>query len=497
MFEIEDVGRPAAKIKVIGVGGGGGNAVNSMVAAHIYGVEFIAVNTDIQHLEASLAPARIQIGTDLTKGLGAGSNPVVGREAALESRDVLAGFIDGSDMVFITAGMGGGTGTGAAPVIAGIARDMGILTVGIVTKPFFFEGRKRALNADEGIHELKNQVNTLIVIPNDRISLVVEKGTSLLQSFSTVNDVLRQAVQGISDLILVPGLINLDFADIKAIMQKQGKAVIGMGMGKGEGGAFEAAKKAILNPLLEKSSIEGARGILINITGGLNVTLDQVQEAASLIHDNAHEESNIILGAVIDPEMDDQIRVTVIATGLDEKSEKVELPETQMWAPKKEVPVSPVRVPAKTLSKSIDMFTESISKEAVAAKEVYRREDYSDQLHEKNKVPVVETTTPVVVPLIEPRIIEPIIEPIAKSPFEPPIEPPVESSISTVMDPVSNTVVETVILSCMGELSGVDKGPALADDLNHEMRLAESAIPPEDQYDIPTFLRKKLQQVDR
>ena len=492
MFEIEDVGRPAAKIKVIGVGGGGGNAVNSMVAAHIYGVEFIAVNTDIQHLEASLAPARIQIGTDLTRGLGAGSNPVIGREAALESRDVLAGFIDGSDMVFITAGMGGGTGTGAAPVIAGIAREMGILTVGIVTKPFFFEGRKRALNAEEGIHELKNQVNTLIVIPNDRISLVVEKGTSLLHSFSTVNDVLRQAVQGISDLILVPGLINLDFADIKAIMQKQGKAVIGMGMGKGEGGAFEAAKKAILNPLLEKSSIEGARGILINITGGLNITLDQVQEAASLIHDNAHEESNIILGAVIDPEMDDQIRVTVIATGLDEKSEKVELPETQTWTPKKDTPVSPVKASGKTLSKSIDMFTESISKEAVAVKGVYRQKEYSVPLHEKKDVPVVEPPAPVIVPPIEP-----IVEPIAASAFVPSIEPPAESPIRTIMEPVSEQVVETVILSRSVEPADVEKVQPLADDPHHEMRLAESAIPPEDQYDIPTYLRKKLQQADR
>lgn len=489
MFEIEDVGRPAAKIKVIGVGGGGGNAVNSMVAAHIYGVEFIAVNTDIQHLEASLAPARIQIGTDLTRGLGAGSNPVIGREAALESRDVLAGFIDGSDMVFITAGMGGGTGTGAAPVIAGIAREMGILTVGIVTKPFFFEGRKRALNADEGIHELKNHVNTLIVIPNDRISLVVEKGTSLLQSFSTVNDVLRQAVQGISDLILVPGLINLDFADIKAIMQKQGKAVIGMGMGKGEGGAFEAAKKAILNPLLEKSSIEGARGILINITGGLNVTLDQVQEAASLIHDNAHEDSNIILGAVIDPEMDDHIRVTVIATGLDEKNEKVELPETQTWTPKKEVPSSPVKVSGKTFSKSIDMFTESIPKEAAAVKEVYRQKESSGPLHEKNDVPVAEPSAPAVVPPIEP-----IVEPIAVSAFEPPIEPPAESPIRTIMALAPEPVVETVILSRRGEPAEVEKGMALADDLHHEMQLADSAIPPEDQYDIPTFLRKKLRQ---
>ena len=464
MFEIEDVGRPAAKIKVIGVGGGGGNAINSMVAAQVYGVEFIAVNTDIQHLESSLAPARIQIGSDLTRGLGAGSNPVIGREAALESKDVLEGFIEGADMVFITAGMGGGTGTGAAPVIAGLAKDMGILTVGIVTKPFFFEGKKRAMNAEEGIHELKNHVNTLIVIPNDRISLVVEKGTSLLQSFSTVNDVLRQAVQGISDLILVPGLINLDFADIKAIMQKAGKAVIGMGMGRGEGGAFEAAKKAILNPLLEKSSIEGAKGILINITGGPNISLDEIQQAASLIHDNAHEDANIILGAVIDPEMDKQIRVTVIATGLDEKSEKVELPETQKWTPKKEVPAHASKASGKIFSKSIDMFSDTLSQTA--------RENKTKQ----DEIPHMALATPSPENKDE-KTIETIPEPIS--------EP--------VSEPVSELINETVLFAERVEASDVENKPSLVDSLTRDMILAESSIPPEDEYDIPTFLRKKMQ----
>ena len=218
MFELEDIGRLVAKIKVIGVGGGGSNAINSMVAANLYGVEFITVNTDSQHLDASLAPVKVKIGTNLTKGLGAGSNPVIGRQAAIEDKDSLSGCIEGADMVFITAGMGGGTGTGAAPVIANIAREMGILTVAVVTKPFYYEGRKRAINAEEGIRELKKHVDTLIVIPNDRIHLVVEKGTPLLKSFSIANDVLRQAIQGISDLILIPGLINLDFADVKSIM---------------------------------------------------------------------------------------------------------------------------------------------------------------------------------------------------------------------------------------------------------------------------------------
>jgi cell division protein FtsZ len=461
MFEIEDVGRPAAKIKVIGVGGGGGNAVNSMVAAQVFGVEFIAVNTDIQHLDSSLAPARIQIGSDLTRGLGAGSNPVVGREAALESKDILAGFIEGADMVFITAGMGGGTGTGAAPVIAGIAKDMGILTVGIVTKPFFFEGRKRAMNADEGIHELKNHVNTLIVIPNDRISLVVEKGTSLLQSFAMVNDVLRQAVQGISDLILIPGLINLDFADIKAIMQKAGKAVIGMGMGRGEGGAFEAARKAILNPLLEKSSIEGAKGILINITGGLNISLDEIQAAASLIHDNSHEEANIILGAVIDPEMEDKIRVTVIATGLDEKFEKVALPETQTWTPKKEVPAPPVKASGKILSKSIDMFTGTLT---MTPRETEGR---------KKEIPVTENFSS-----------------IHKTGAEGKIESLPEAATWTTAKPEAEPVAADAQVESLAAVNEVAPTPA---GVPREINLGESSIPPEDEYDVPTFLRKKMQ----
>jgi cell division protein FtsZ len=351
MFELEEVGRLVAKIKVVGIGGGGGNAVNSMVAANLFGVEFIAVNTDSQHLEASLAPMKVQIGSALTKGLGAGSNPVIGREAALEDRDSLSACIDGADMVFVTAGMGGGTGTGAAPVIASIAKDMGMLTVGVMTRPFYYEGRKRAINAEEGIRELRKHVDTLIVIPNDRIHLVVEKGTPLLKSFSIANDVLRQAVQGISDLILIPGLINLDFADVKSVMQNAGRAVIGMGTGSGDGGAFEAAKRAISNPLLEESSIEGAKGILINITGGLNMSLDAVQEAASLIHDSAHDEANIILGAVINPDMEKDVRVTVIATGLEDRVEKTELPQIKKWTPKKD-PIT-LKGSDKILSKAI------------------------------------------------------------------------------------------------------------------------------------------------
>jgi cell division protein FtsZ len=356
MFEIEEVRGQKARIKVVGVGGAGGNAVNNMIASNLHGVEFVAVNTDLQVLETSLAPRKIQIGKELTRGLGAGSNPEIGRQAALEDKTAVMDSLDGCAMVFITGGMGGGTGTGAAPVIAGIARELGVLTVGVVTRPFFYEGKKRLLNADEGIKELTKNVDTIIVIPNDRISLVVEKGTPMLKSFSIANDVLRQAVQGISDIILVPGLINVDFADVKTIMENMGRAVMGTGTGKGEGGAFEAAKKAISNPLLEDSSVEGAKGILINITGGLELSLSEMQEATALIYDSAHEDVNVIFGAVIDPDINDEVRVTVIATGFDERREKAELPQIRKWAPVKE-PINfkgSERILAKSLSAGVE-----------------------------------------------------------------------------------------------------------------------------------------------
>jgi cell division protein FtsZ len=337
MFEFLEVERQVAKLKVVGVGGGGGNAINCMIGANVYGVEFIAVNTDTQHLDVSLAPVKVQIGAELTKGLGAGSNPMIGRQAASEDKDSLGGCLEGADMVFITAGMGGGTGTGAAPVIASIARDMGILTVAVVTKPFYYEGRKRALNAEEGMRELKKYVDTLIVIPNDRIHLVVDKGTPLLKSFSIANDVLRQAIQGISDVILRPGLINLDFADVRSIMEGAGKAVIGLGFASGPEKAREAARKAISNQLIEESTIEGAQRILVNITGGPEMSFEVLNDVGSLIHDSAHEEANIIIGTVIEPDMEDEVRVTVIATGLEERVEKVELPQLKKWSPKADV----------------------------------------------------------------------------------------------------------------------------------------------------------------
>lgn len=352
MFEIDDAKGQTAKIKVVGVGGAGGNAVNNMIASNLQGVEFIAVNTDTQVLETSLAPVKVQIGASITKGLGAGSNPEIGKQSALEDRPSITEVLEGADMVFITAGMGGGTGTGASPVVAHVARELGVLTVAIVTKPFFYEARTRAINAEEGIRELKNSVDTIIVIPNDRIALVVDKHTPLLKGFSIANDVLKQAVQGISDIILKPGLINVDFADVRTIMQNTGKAVMGTGIGKGEGGAAEAAKRAILNPLLEDSTIEGARGILFNITGGINLSLSDVQEAASIIYDSAHENATIIIGNVIDPDIDDEVRITVIATGFEEKREKVEMPQIKKWTPLCE-PIS-LKAAGRVLSKSLN-----------------------------------------------------------------------------------------------------------------------------------------------
>ncbi len=313
-FDVETEG--FAQIKVIGVGGGGSNAVNRMIVAGLKGVEFISVNTDAQALYISEADKKIQIGSKLTKGLGAGANPAIGKQAAEESKEDIEESLQGGDMVFITAGMGGGTGTGAAPVIAQIAKECGALTVGVVTRPFSFEGRKRQIQAEEGIKELKEKVDTLIVIPNDRLLHVVEKRTPILDAFRIADDVLRQGVQGISDLIAVPGLINLDFADVKTIMMETGSALMGIGIGSGENRTVEAASAAISSPLLE-TSIEGARGVLLNITGGVNLGLFEVNEAADIVAEAADPEANIIFGAVIDESMGEEVRVTVIATGFD------------------------------------------------------------------------------------------------------------------------------------------------------------------------------------
>jgi cell division protein FtsZ len=318
-FELVDESlRQGARIKVVGLGGGGGNAINTMIRADLSGVEFVVANTDVQALGCSLAHRKLQIGSKLTKGLGAGANPDIGREAALETADQIAETLNGADMVFITAGLGGGTGTGAAPVVAGIARDLGILTVAVVTKPFGFEGQRRNRQAEEGLAELRGKVDTLITIPNQRLLGVVDKKTTLMDAFHIADDVLRQAVQGISDTITIPGLINLDFADVKTIMSGMGRAVMGTGISRGENRAVEAAQKAIASPLLEDGSIDGARGVLINVTGGPDLTLHEVNEASTIIQKASHEEAQIIFGAVVKESMDSDIMVTVIATGFEQ-----------------------------------------------------------------------------------------------------------------------------------------------------------------------------------
>jgi cell division protein FtsZ len=315
MIELVSNPDPGARIKVIGAGGCGGNAVNHMITVGLRNVDFIAVNTDIQALQNNHAPLRVQIGDEITRGRGTGGNPEIGRKAALEDEARLRELLSEAEMVFVTAGMGGGTGTGSAPVIARIARELGALTVGVVTKPFQFEGRRRMAQAEEGLRDLKNAVDTLITIPNQRLLSVASRNTTLKESFQKADDVLLQAVRGISELVTVHGLINLDFADVRSIMAEMGMAMMGAATASGENRAVEAAQRAISSPLLEDVSIKGARGLLINVTGGSDMALYEVNEAASLIQEEAHEDANIIFGAVIDEGMTDEIRVTVIATG--------------------------------------------------------------------------------------------------------------------------------------------------------------------------------------
>ena len=320
-FLFDEGVRLGACIKVVGVGGGGSNAVNRMIDAGLGGVDFLVANTDVQALQQSKAPVKLQIGAKLTKGLGAGANPDVGRQAALEDTEKVIEALEGADMVFVTTGLGGGTGTGAAPIVASLAAELGALTVAVVTKPFAFEGRKRLLQADRGLADLKECVDTVITIPNERLLATLERGTSLFDAFRIADDILRQAVQGISDLIIVPGLINLDFADVKTVMSGMGMALMGTGSAGGENRAVDAAKKAISSRLLEDGSIQGARGVLINITGGHDLLLHEVSEASNIIHDAADAEANIIFGAVLDESMKGEVKITVIATGFDKRQD--------------------------------------------------------------------------------------------------------------------------------------------------------------------------------
>jgi cell division protein FtsZ len=334
IFELEETGAQSARMKVIGVGGGGGNAVNRMIEEQLQGVEFISVNTDAQALTSSRADTKIQIGRKLTRGLGAGARPEIGRQAIEENREDVVGVLQGADMVFVTCGMGGGTGTGAAPIIAQMARDIGALTVGIVTKPFLFEGKKRMRQAEMGIAEMRNSVDTMIVVPNERLLAVVGKGIPFQESLKKADEVLLQATQGIANLITKTGIINVDFADVRTIMQNGGSALMGTGVGRGDNRAMEAAQQAISSPLLDNVSIAGASGVLINITGGNDLTLGEATTINDIIHDAVGDEAEIIFGAATDPSMQGEVRVTVIATGFD----RVEMPATAPVTPAKPAP---------------------------------------------------------------------------------------------------------------------------------------------------------------
>jgi len=333
VFELKEAERTVAKIKVIGVGGAGSNAINSLLASSIYGVELIAVNTDIQHLDSSLASIKVQIGCELTKGLGSGSDPAIGKQAALENKDALTACIEGADMIFIVAGMGKGTGTGASPVIASIARGLGILTVAVVTKPFFYEGTQRRLRAEEGINELRKHVDSLIILLNDKLLKIAEPGISIIKSLDIVNDVLKNAIEGITDIILVPGYLNLDFADVRTIMENAGTAIVGRGVSKGQNAVIEAVKKAVSNPLMEDSLISEAKKVLVHIMSGSNLSMEDVETISTYIHDSVHDEANIIKGITINTDMEDEIKVTVIATGID-KTTPPKLPKPiKSWEP--------------------------------------------------------------------------------------------------------------------------------------------------------------------
>ncbi|MFB1098443.1 MULTISPECIES: cell division protein FtsZ [Bacillaceae] len=370
MLEFDTNMETLATIKVIGVGGGGSNAVNRMIEHGVQGVDFIAVNTDSQALNLSKADVKMQIGAKLTRGLGAGANPEVGRKAAEESKEQIQEVLQGADMVFVTAGMGGGTGTGAAPVIAQIAKELGALTVGIVTRPFSFEGRKRQTQALAGTDALKGSVDTLIVIPNDRLLEIVDKNTPMLEAFREADNVLRQGVQGISELIAVPGLINVDFADVKTIMADKGSALMGIGIATGENRATEAAKKAISSPLLE-TSIDGAHGVLMNISGGTNLSLYEVQEAADIVTSAADQEVNVIFGSVINEDLKDEIVVTVIATGFDEAQI-----QQAMNAP---------RPKARPVEKEVQSTQQPATSERRREREELRRETPSPQQQQTRK----------------------------------------------------------------------------------------------------------------
>lgn len=347
MFSFQDDDIMPVRIKVIGVGGAGCNAVNTMIGSGLSRVEFIAANTDVQALGRSLASFKVQLGPERTRGLGAGAKPEVGKEAALESKDRLRDALEGSEMIFVTAGMGGGTGTGAAPVVASIARDLGALTVGVVTKPFQYEGKRRLTHAEEGLQELRKNVDTLLVIPNQRLLGLVDKATPLLEAFKVADDVLRQAIQGIADIITTTGHVNVDFADVRTVMTYMGRAVMGMGVSRGPNRALEAAQKSISSPLLEEGNVQGARGVLLNITGGPSLSLHEVDEASSIIKEAADPDANIIVGQVINQDLGDELIITVVATGFDREETPCPAPVVEQPKAKQTRTVQPALASAR------------------------------------------------------------------------------------------------------------------------------------------------------
>lgn len=485
MFDIESVSvGPVAKIKVIGVGGAGGNAINNMKSSGIYGIEFIAINTDLQHLDASIADTKLQIGASLTKGLGAGADPSIGMQSALEDKALIAGCLEGADMIFITAGMGGGTGTGATPVIAQLAKEMGILSVAIVTKPFNYEGRRRAYNADVGIKELRKHVDTLIVIPNDNISRVVDKNIPITKAFAVANDILKQAVQGISDIILVRGLVNVDFADVRTVMQNAGRAVIGMGVGKGEGAAFQATKSAIHNNLLEDTSIEDAKGALVNITGGEDLPLEAINEALSQVYEAAHKDLNLIFGVVINPEMKDEVKVTVIATGFEDRDEKVEtLAPSTLWQPPPQLKLTGSK---KFLDKSTGSILDSIKPQSVQASKSLQttsstRPDLSEDLSLDKKAHSSTFAS-----LSKGIAKTEAINPEDTKPSKLSLSNPKEDPLTTTLAKLQNLTTTTEQAK---PIDTKTQNPEPAKTQSPETDTLK--VNTEDDLDIPTFLRKK------
>ncbi len=485
-----------AKILVVGVGGGGGNAINTMISSNLDGVEFVAANTDLQALEANLAPTKIQLGDHLTKGLGAGANPGVGRKAAEESMQLIADTVVGADMVFVTAGMGGGTGTGGAPIVAQTARECGALTVGVVTKPFTFEGKKRARQAGEGIDALADAVDTLIVIPNNRLLTLAGTNLSMLDAFSLADAVLLNAVQGISDLMTVPGLINVDFADVRTIMSNMGRALMGSGRADGKRRAVEAAEEAISSPLLEDVSIEGATGILINITGGPDLTLHEVNEASSLIQQAAHEDANIIFGSVIDPNIGNEVRITVIATGFEHRPQPDAYPPPPKPDKDKEPKPEQIALPYDKQHDSGAVSCERAPTEPPAAQrasgEIMIREpdliDESDPAQDTERmafddeVPIIEDMSEVDVALAD---LEDDPEPVAEPEPEPAREHSGRFAIGTgptINEAARRSAVPTPVRR-RSELPSVR--PSLRDVLEQELSS-------DNELDVPTFIRRQI-----